>query len=119
MKANTTASKKAKGSRLERRVAQLIRQKGLDKGASRMPLSGAFWSLPGDVYTKLAVTFECKNTERHKIWQEWSQAVSQKRLATDPVLVISGNNRPILAVMDIDYYLNLLLEVKQNEKEIS
>lgn len=108
MIAKTHKSKKAKGRRLELKVASLIREAGLDKNASRMPLSGAFWALPGDIKTNLPLTIECKNTERHRIWKEWEEAVNRNCPSNDPVLVISGNNRPILAVIDINFLLILL-----------
>lgn len=108
------AGKKEKGRRLELKVSALIRRKGLDKDAKRMILSGADWAFRGDILTRLPFTFECKNNEAHRIWEEWEQARGQAKPMKPPVLVISGNNRPILAVMEMDDFLNLLLEVKQN-----
>jgi len=102
------AGKKKKGARLERKLASLIRQKGLDKDAKRMPLSGAFDHLKSDIYTRLPYSFECKNQERVKLWEWWAQAKEQAKLAEKPVLVISGNYRPILAVVEIDTLLDLL-----------
>lgn len=101
-------SPKAKGSRLERVVAGKIRHKELDKDARRMPLSGGFSHLPGDIYTRLPYSFECKNQERIKLWDFWAQATGQCPMGQDPVLVISSNHRPILAVVDIELFLNLL-----------
>ena len=98
-------SAKEKGSRLERRVAGAIRHKGLDPNARRMPLSGAFAHLPEDIYTCLPYHIECKNQERIKLW-EWWQKIRDKH---NPVLVISGNNRPDLAVIDLNLFLDLLL----------
>ncbi|MCI0560403.1 MAG: hypothetical protein MN733_18105 [Nitrososphaera sp.] len=108
------ASAKTKGSRLERKLAALIRQKGLDKDARRMPLSGGFSHLPGDVYTNIDYHFECKNRERHDIWRYWD-SIRDKR---NPVLVVSGNHRPILAVIDIQLFLNLLLTEKQYLEDV-
>lgn len=95
---------KDKGSRLERKVAKLIRQKGLDPKARRMPLSGAWSHFPEDIYTELPVHIECKNQEKLRIW-EWWQKIRHRH---NPILVVSGNYRPILAVVDIDYLLDLL-----------
>jgi hypothetical protein len=94
---------KAKGSRLEREVARRIRQKGLDKDAKRMPLSGADSILKEDIFTHLPVSIECKNVEKVHLWQWWQKI----RDYTNPILCISGNHRPIVAVMDLDYWLNL------------
>jgi hypothetical protein len=86
----------------------LIRRKGLDPDAKRMPLSGAFSHLPGDIYTRLPYHFEAKNQERVRFWEWWEQARSQCPGGHQPVLVISGAFRPTLAVVDIDLLLNLL-----------
>lgn len=101
-------NKKAKGSRLERRIAQLIRQKGLDKRASRMPLSGAFPHLQADIYTSLPIHIEAKNQERVQLWSWWQTLRNKARFGKEPTLIISGNHRPIVVVIDIDYFLNLL-----------
>ena len=103
------ASIRKKGKRLEREIAALIRRKGLDEGARRMPLSGAASMLPGDIWTKLPYSFEAKNQERVQLWEWWKQARGQCPGGHQPVLVVSGNFRPILAVVDIDVLLNLLL----------
>ena len=110
--------RKEKGRRLELKVAKLIREKGLDKNCRRMPLSGASWSLKADIFTDLPIAIECKNTEKHSIWKEWGQAQSQVRGNEDAVLMITSNHRPILAIMDISYYLNLLKTVKDLEEII-
>lgn len=98
------AGRKAKGSRLERSVAGAMRRKGLDPNAKRMPLSGAFSHLPEDIYTSLPIHIECKNQERLRIW-EWWQKIRDRR---NPILVISANHRPELAVVDLEYLLDLL-----------
>jgi Holliday junction resolvase len=99
--------KKEKGSRLERKVAQLIREKGLDKNARRMPLSGAFPHLQADIYTSLPVHIEAKNQERVRLWEWWQTVRAKSKFGKDPVLCISANNRPIIAVIDYEYLLNL------------
>ena len=89
-------------------MAQLIRHKGLDDNAQRMPLSGAWSHLPTDIYTSLPYSFECKNQEKVKLWEWWEQARGQARMGKPPVLIISGNFRPMLAVMDVELLLNFL-----------
>lgn len=96
-------SPKGKGDRFERKVALMIRDKGLDDNAKRMPLSGAWSHLPEDIWTQLDVHIECKNQERLLIWQWWKK-IRDKR---NPVLVFSGNHRPILAAVDFNYLLGL------------
>lgn len=116
MKAIAFRSRKAKGKRLEIKVAQLIRDKGLDPNAKRMPGSGAFEGFKTDLYSTLPYSFEMKNQETVKLWEWWKQALGQATIARPPVLVVGGNFRPILATMDINTFLELLLEVKQLEE---
>jgi hypothetical protein len=117
MKAITTGSKKAKGSRLERLVATRLRALDLDKDARRMIGSGAFDGYKGDVYApQVPLTFECKNNENHSIWKEWEQAKNQEKPMRPACLVISGNHRPVLAMVELETLLDMLLEIKQLNK---
>jgi hypothetical protein len=101
-------SRKEKGSRLELKVAKALRNSGLDPRASRMPLSGASWSLPSDIHTSLPISIECKNAERIRLWEWWDQCRNQKIGNRMPVLAISSNFRPILMAVDLDDFINLL-----------
>lgn len=109
----------AKGKRLEAKIAKRIRQKGLDKDAKRMPRSGAMAHLPEDVLTKLPIHIEAKNRERVQLWKWWEETTSRTFIGNDPVLVISGNHRPILAVVELDYLLDLLKDRQDYLAEIS
>ena len=109
----TLKSPKAKGSRLERTIATLIRQKGLDKNCKRMPLSGAFPHLRADIFTSLPIHIEAKNQERLQIWKWWNELREKAKFGKEPVLIFSGNHRPIIAAINIEYFLNLLLVEKQ------
>lgn len=105
MTANTAASKKSKGRRLELKVAEHLRAVGID--AKRTPLSGAGW-MKGDI-TEIpgAWSHECKNHEKIKIWEFWEQAANEAYGLQKPALHISGNNRPILTVMKLEDYTHL------------
>lgn len=96
-----------KGRALELSVAAQIRRKGLDRGAKRMHRSGAIDHRKGDVFTSLPYSFEAKAVERINLWECWNQARDQARLGRPPVLVIGGEHRPELAVVDLDTLLNL------------
>jgi hypothetical protein len=119
-KAIAFRSKKAKGKRLEHKIASLIRQKGLDEGARAMIGSGAFDDYKGDIYApKVPLIFEAKNQEKVQLWQFWEQAKAQERVYKPACLVVSGNYRPMLAVVELETLLNLLLEIKQlSEQEL-
>ena len=98
----------AKGRTLELRIAAEIRRKGLDRGAKRMHRSGGIDHRKGDVFTSLPYSFEVKNQERVQLWDFWTQASNQARLGRPPVLVVSGEHRPILAVVELNTLLDLL-----------
>lgn len=97
-----------KGRALELAVAAALRRKGLDRGARRMSGSGRISHRPGDVFTSIPYSFECKAVERINLWACWDQCRNQARLGRPPVLVISGDSRPELAVVSLDTLLNLL-----------
>jgi hypothetical protein len=98
----------AKGKRLEYKIASMIRKKGLDKDCKRMPRSGALAHLPEDILTKLPIHIEAKNRERVELWKWWNETNDRCFMGSDPVLVISGNHRPTVAVVDFEYLLDLL-----------
>jgi hypothetical protein len=106
--------KKEKGRKLELRVAQMIRESGLDKDAMRMPLSGSAFGLETDIKTNLPLAIECKNQEKIKLWEFWEQAERGRRAFKYPCLIVSGNYRPELAVMKFEDLLNLLAEYKND-----
>lgn len=105
----TPQSKKAKGSRKEREIAGMYRHYGIDKDAKRMPLSGAFDGLKGDIFKPRDRGWvdEVKNQETVKLWKFWEQAKEQARGLQKAVLHVGGNHRPILTVMRIEDYFYL------------
>jgi hypothetical protein len=107
------AGRRQKGGRLERKVAELLRQSGLDVKAKRSFQSGAQWAWKSDIYTDLEFALECKNQEKVKIWDFWEQAESQRKPFKDPVLMITSNYRPILAVMKIEDWINLVKKSRE------
>ena len=118
MTANKSATKKAKGSRLEHKVAALYRHYDIDKDAKRMPLSGAIPGLKGDIFKPADKLFvdECKNQEKVKLWEWWEQTKSQAKGLQKPVLHVSGNYREVLTIMKVDDYMHLRACEKQLEE---
>ena len=105
------AGKRQKGARLERKVAEELRRSGLDKQAKRSFQSGAQWAWKSDIYSSLDFAFECKNQEKIKqLWDFWEQAESQRKAYKPPVLMFTSNDRPILAIMDLKDWINLVKE---------
>lgn len=119
MAANTAASKKSKGRKLELRIAAELRAVGID--AKRTPLSGAGW-MKGDV-TEIGSNnmwvHECKNQEKVKLWEWWEQTKSQAFGLQKPVLHVSGNYREVLTIMKVEDYMHLRACEKQLEDLLS
>ena len=117
--ANTHASKKAKGSRLERDIASAYRSSGLFPKAQRMPMSGAMQFHKGDIFKGESDEWvdECKNQEKIQLWKFWQQAVDQCSGLEKPVLHLSGNYRPILTVIKFEDYLDMRLEIKEAREQ--
>ncbi len=108
------ASALKKGKRLEQRIATAWRHK-IDGFAMRTSGSGN-GHIKGDVYNKL-YSIEAKNQEKVKLWEWWEQARSQVQFGKPPVLMVSGNYRPILVCMDLDDWLDLVKMAHiENEK---
>lgn len=109
MTANTARTRKAKGTRAEKKFAQLLRTKGIDKKARRMPMSGAIKHFKSDIFCPNLPhdSFEIKNQERVSIWQWWEQACEQCDMNETPHLVVGANHRPQLVVMHADDWANL------------
>jgi len=106
--------KKEKGRRLELKVAKLIRDK-LGIKAYRMPYSGGSEFAKGDIFCPdLPFHFELKNQEKVRIWREWQNIRDFK----DPVLVISRANAPILAVIDFEKFLEIVIKARKFDKYI-
>jgi len=102
-------SAKAKGSRLEREIARDLREKGLDKNASRMPLSGAIENFKSDINTSLPLHIECKCQETWKPLEYMKQAEAGAKKHEIP-LVIMSRNRMVdpLVLIGWQHFLNIL-----------
>jgi len=97
-----------KGRRLELKVAQLIREI-LEIKANRSPYSGASDFESADIFSpKLGWHIECKNQEKLQVWKWWQKVRNYK----NPVLVVSGNNRPILAILNFEDFLKIIKKQK-------
>ena len=121
MTAHTSASKKAKGSRLEREVATAYRHYQIDEKATRMPMSGAMTHFRGDIWKPNDYEYldECKNSEKVKLWEWWNQTKEQASGARIPILHISRNDSPVLTVMAMETYMNLRKEIKDLQEELN
>lgn len=112
MTAKANSSKRAKGKRAEQKVAGLLRK--VDPDAKPMPGSGSLSHFPGDIFTHLPLHVEVKSHERIRLWEFWEQAAGQAGPYT-PVLCLTANRRPLLAVVSIDTLVHLLQCEQQAE----
>lgn len=98
-----------KGRRLELKVAKLIREK-LKIKAARSPYSGATDFEKSDIYAPLlGWQLEVKNQEKVKLWEWWNKIKNRKK----PALIISGNYRPILIVLNFEDFLDLIKKINR------
>ena len=115
MKANAYRSKKAKGKRLEAKIAALYRQK-LEIDAQPMPMSGGMKGgfAKGDILKRQFDGWvdECKNQERIAIWECWNQAREQCGFGNKPVLHFSANNKEMLTVIRTEDYFEMRQIIK-------
>ena len=102
MTANTSASKKAKGTRLEKYIAERMNKVLGEYGikARRMPMSGAIEGFKSDIFVNLPLSIEAKNSEKWTVPEWWDQTTSQAGLGKMPILVMSRNhcNDPLAVI---------------------
>lgn len=104
-----------KGNRLEYQIVKDLIKSGLDKYARRTGIRGkrslsSRWSEDADVYTRLPFSIEAKNVEHLKgFYTYWDQAVRETTSPKSPLLVIKSNQNPMLAVLEWNEFLFLLM----------
>lgn len=110
--AQTAKSKKAKGTKLEKQVAERLEDVlgGYGVEAARMVMSGAVDRFKGDIFTNLPVMFEVKNQEKLNFRKALRQAEGDaKGTGKIPVMVTSKNHDPqVLALLDFEDLLFLM-----------
>jgi len=110
---------KAKGNRLEREWASLLRESGLDKTARRMPMSGAMEDLKADIITELPFNFECKNQETWKPEAYMKQAIEGAKDHEIPVVVMKKNGSKPLIMMQASDWVWLCQLAKESSQLVS
>jgi|SRR5690625_298913 len=103
-------SSKQKGRSLQKLVAEKIRKafnlSERDCKSTPMGVSGPDVQLSDKAAEKFPHEIECKNVERLNLWSSWDQAVVNSGELI-PVLVVKKNRREPLAVIDLDYFIEL------------
>ena len=122
MTANTPASRKAKGRRLQQAVRQdLVDRLGIDPGdilSTAMGQSGCDLYLSPAARERFGFGVECKAQERIAL-PEWWQQCARNAAAEDltPLLVFRRNREDALAVLRWEDLLALLQNISANLPE--
>lgn len=110
-----TSSAKAKGRRLQQKVASLLVEsfKELqpdDIRSTGMGQSGEDIQLSPLARTKIPFSFECKNQERLNIWSAIEQAETNTS-GHDPAIVFTRNRTGTYVAIPLDTFVDLIKKV--------
>jgi hypothetical protein len=108
-----TASAKAKGRRLQQRVAEIIRSAlslpESDVKSIPMGSQGADIWLSGEALDKFPFAVECKAQEKINIWGAFEQADTHaEKIGGYPIVVFSRNHDEVLCCLRLEDLLGLL-----------
>ena len=103
-------SAKAKGRRLQQDVRnRLIEELDVhpeDIESRSMGASGEDLIMARAARKKFPYSIECKNQEKLNVWNAYTQSdVNAKHY--EPLVIIKKNNFKSLAVVDLDYFINM------------
>tara|TARA_R110000796_G_scaffold44815_1_gene109028 strand:- start:3282 stop:3659 length:378 start_codon:yes stop_codon:yes gene_type:complete len=110
-KKNSPRTAKAKGRRLQQLVVKklLLLLPGVqpdDIQSRSMGANGEDIMLSPYARSKFPYSVECKNQEKLNLWKAWEQTQGNAE-DYQPLLIVGKNNTKPLAVVDLDYFLNL------------
>lgn len=116
-----TSSAKAKGRNLQKYVCSRILRlfSGLETSdceSRSMGSQGEDIMLSSAARRLLPVSFECKSHAKYAVYKDYAQCVANAKIY-EPVLVIKQNHSHPLAVVDLDYFLDLLYEKSNKETQ--
>ena len=109
-------SAKAKGRRFQNIVAESILEKFPelkpdDCRTAVMGESGEDLKFSPAARKLLSISVECKNVEKLNVWKSWEQAATNTPDGARSVLAITRNRSPNLAVVELNFLLQLMREV--------
>jgi len=114
-----TATRKAKGKRLQKYVCNLILKffpilSAKDVLSIRMGRPGEDVQLSDKAKKIFPYSIECKNQERMKyLWEAYEQAISNSK-NLEPLVIIKINKKKPLVVIDAEYFIKLQSEIKKH-----
>ena len=112
-----TATRKAKGKRLQKHICNLILKyfpilSDKDVISIRMGRPGEDVQLSNKAKKKFPYSIECKNQERMKyLWDAYEQAVNNSK-NLEPLVVLKINNKKPLILIDAEHFIKLQSEIK-------
>lgn len=117
--ASTTASRKAKGRRLQQHVATKVLElyPQLEEGdvkSTPMGINGNDLTLSPLAERLFPYDVECKNTESLNIWKSFEQLEKHNYNNLTPILVYKRNRSEVMVSLKLDDFLTLL---KNNKEE--
>ena len=105
-----TASAKAKGRNLQKKVRELLIEKldihPEDIESRSMGASGEDLIMARAAREKFPYSIECKNQEKVNVWSAYDQAESNSG-NYEPLVVIKRNRQKPLVVLDAEYFFQL------------
>lgn len=108
---STPRSRKARGKRLQNKVAKAIRDKfklpESDVKSTTMGEGGMDVQLSARARRKFPYAVECKNVEKLALWDSWKQAKENKE-SLKPMLVVKRNRSDTLVVVKLEDFMELL-----------
>ena len=113
-----TQSAKAKGRRLQQWFRDLLVSKlGIHKEdieSRSMGAGGEDLIMARSARQKFPYSIECKNQEKLNVWNAYTQC-DQNAKHYEPLVIIKKNNFKSLAVVDLDYFINMHKSDNDNE----
>jgi hypothetical protein len=112
-----TATRKAKGKRLQKHVCNLILKyfpilSDKDVISIRMGRPGEDVQLSNKAKKVFPYSIECKNQERMKyLWDAYEQAVNNSK-NLEPLVVLKINNKKPLILIDAEHFIKLQSKIK-------
>ena len=113
-----TQSAKAKGRRLQQWFRdQLIESLDIhpeDIESRSMGAGGEDLIMARAAREKFPLSIECKNQEKVNVWKAYTQCDMNAK-HYEPLVIIKKNNYKSLAVVDLDYFINMHKEKEDGE----
>ena len=110
----TTASRKAKGRRLQQWVrTQLIERLEIDPEdieSRPMGSGGEDLIMARAAREKFPFSIEAKNQESGNVWKAYEQAQANAK-AYEPLVIMKKNNQKPVAVLDAEVFFDMMREV--------